>query len=91
MRAERGSGGGGEHPRWLEREPGQARLTAPLPAAGQQAGQWYASAPAREAARSAALAISAGQLAGLTWHMKLEAGSVQAGVDCLTSGQRLYG
>jgi hypothetical protein len=81
-----------EHLRGLEREPDEARLAAALPAAEQQVSQWCAaSASAREAARSAALAVSAGQLAELTTQVELEAGSVQAGVDYLTSQQRPHG
>jgi hypothetical protein len=81
-----------EHLRRLEREPDEARLAAALPAAEQQVSQWCAaSASAREAARSAALAVSAGQLAELTSQVELEVGSAQAGVDSLKSQPRLYG
>jgi hypothetical protein len=81
-----------EHLRRLEREPDEARLTAALPAAGQQVSDWCAaSASAREAARSAALAVSAGQLAELTTQVELEVAWVQAGVDYLKSQRRLHG
>lgn len=81
-----------EHLRWLEREPDDTRLTATLPAAEQQIREWCAaSASLRETARSAALAVSAGQLTDLTSQVEVEVASVQAGVDYLKTQKRLDG
>ncbi len=78
--------------RRLEREPDGVRLTAALPAAEQQVSEWCAAAGSvRQAARSAALAVSGSQLADLTSQVEREVASVQAGVDYLRSQKKLHG